>query len=422
MPTQHQIPYGRGSLTFSLPAELEPDLIAPRQVAAAADPLAAVGAAVDAPLGGRSLADFAAAKSAAIAINDKTRPVPNHHLLPPLLQRLRALGLPRAAITFVIATGTHAPMPPEEFAQVLPPELAAAYRVVSHDCDDEASLVDLGVTERGSQVQVNRIFHEADLRLTVGNIEPHQFAGFSGGVKTAAIGLAGRAGINNNHALMLQPESRIGDYETNPARQDIEAMGARMGIHFSLNAILNNHKQIVHALFGDPVAVMRAGIPLSRDVCQVGVPALYDLLIVSPGGHPKDINVYQAQKALGHAALIMRAGGTVIVCAACPEGSGSRHYEAWMEQGRASYAEVLAQFGREGFRIGPHKAFQIARDASRLNLRWLSDMPVDFARFLLLNPITGLQAAVDEAVAGLPPGARVGLMPIANATIPRLAP
>ena len=218
----------------------------------------------------------------------------------------------------------------------------------------------------------------------------------------------------------MLPASRIGDYETNPARQDIEAMGARIGVHFSLNAILNAHKEIVHVLFGAPVDVMRAGVPLARQVCQVEVAGRYDLLIASPGGHPKDINVYQAQKALAHAALITRAGGTVIVCAACPEGSGSRQYEEWMRLGRRSYTEVIEQFQREGFRIGPHKAFQIARDASQVKLRWLSEMSRELAGLLLLNPIEDLQSAVDAAVAELGPAARVGILPLANATIPAL--
>lgn len=416
---KYQIPYGKGTKTFSLPDRIKPDLIAPIEIAGAVDALKAVSAAIDKPVGGGTLGDFAKARSVAIAINDKTRPVPNHHLLPPLLERLAALGIPQAAITFIFATGTHVSMRPDEFGQVLPPEILNQYQVISHDCE-APDLVLLGVTERGSEVRINRTFYEADLRIVVGNIEPHQFAGFSGGVKTAAIGLCGQAGINNNHALMMLPESRIGDYETNPLRQDIEAMGQFLNVHFALNAILNNRKEIVYALFGDPVAVMQHGIPLSRSVCQIEVPAPYDLMIVSPGGHPKDINVYQAQKAFGHATLIMREGGTVILCAACPEASGSQHYEEWMERGRHSYAEVFEHFKAEGFRIGPHKAYQIARDGSRIHLQWLSEMPVEFANFLLLNPITDLQAAVDEAVARLGSEARVGIMPIANATIPNL--
>jgi nickel-dependent lactate racemase len=415
----YRIPYGRSELTFTLPDALHADWIAPRAVPAVPEPLACVAAALAAPVGNRRLDSLAGIRSVAIAVNDKTRPVPHQHLLPPLLARLAELGLPSAAITFVVAVGTHAPMTRAEFSAILPPEVLDRYRVVSHDCD-APDLVDLGATARGSAVKVNRRFYEADLRIAVGNIEPHQFAGFSGGVKTAAIGLGGRAGIAANHALLLLPASRIGEYETNPARQDIEEMGAKIGVHFALNAILNPHREIVHVLFGAPTAVMRAGIPLARQVCQVAVPGRYDLIVASPGGHPKDLTVYQAQKAFAHATLIMRPGGTVIVCAACPEGSGSPVYEEWMRLGPRSHTGVIAQFQREGFRIGPHKAFQIARDAVQVNLRWLSDMEPDLAALLLLNPISDLQSAVDAALAELGPAARVGILPLANATIPAL--
>jgi nickel-dependent lactate racemase len=153
-------------------------------------------------------------------------------------------------------------------------------------------------------------------------------------------------------------------------------------------------------------------------------------MIVSPGGHPKDINIYQAQKALGHATLVMKPGGTVIVAAACPEGAGSRAYEAWMaEPGMTSHQAVLERYGREGYRIGPHKAFQISRDASRVRLLFVTDMAPDFARRLLLSPVADrsgmdpqaqLAWALAVALRDLAPAARVGVMPWANATIPML--
>ena len=253
----------------------------------------------------------------------------------------------------------------------------------------------------------------------VGNIEPHQFAGFSGGVKTAAIGLAGLKTININHALMTHPDSQIGEYETNPARQDIEEIGKKIVIHVALNSILNQSREIVRVLAGDPVAVMQAGIPLSRQLCQVGVKSKYSLMISSPGGHPKDINLYQAQKGLSHAALIMRPGGTVILIAACPEGTGSPYYEEWMH-GKQSSVDVLQTFKAEGFRIGPHKAYQIARDASRLRLMFCSGMEEAFARALLLNPVQNLQTAVNLALADMQPGDCVGILPHASSTIPTI--
>jgi nickel-dependent lactate racemase len=363
------------------------------------------------------LADFAGARSVAIAINDKTRPVPHALLLPPLLQELADLGVPPAAITFIIATGLHSPMLEEEFIQVLPPEILSRYRVVSHDAAASENLVAFGQTRRGTPVQTNRIFAQADLRLVVGNLEPHQFMGYSGGVKTAAIGLAGQETIDRNHALMLDPRSDLARYEDNPARQEVEEIGRMIGVHFALNDIINENKQIVHVLAGEPEAVMREGIPLARRLYQVRVAAPYDLMIVSPGGHPKDLNLYQAQKALGHAARVSRKGGTIILVAACPEGTGSRSYENWVV-GMTSHKAVIERFKREGFRIGPHKAFQIARDALGRRVVLVTQMPPELVGKLLLRHCASLDEALALGLKDLPCGGRIGIMPWANATIP----
>ncbi len=417
MASTYILPYGKTSLTFGLPAGRTADLLLPRPSAPAPDPAAAVRAALDRLLGGVRLEQFGGVRSAAVAVNDKTRPVPHALLLPPLLARLEALGLPPQAITLLVATGLHPRMEADEFAAILPEEVLRRYPVVCHDARDPSGLVEVGVTRRGTPVWVNRRYLQADLRLAVGNIEPHQFQGFSGGVKSVAIGLAGEATIVRNHAWMLDPAARLGEYETNPARQDVEEIGRLIGVHFVLNAILNGKRQIVSVLAGEPEAVMRAGIPLARRLSEVQVTAPYDLVIASPGGHPKDINLYQAQKALAHAALLTRPGGTVLLAAACPEGTGSPEYEAWARQ-CTSLEQVVERFMTEGFRIGPHKAYQIARDALRLNLLLVSDMPASFVRSLLLTPADSLEAALTQALTSLPPAARIAVLPHAASVIP----
>jgi nickel-dependent lactate racemase len=411
------VPYGKEALTFHLADELHVDVIEPPDVAAAADPVGVVETALDAPLGTARLSDFRGARSATVAINDKTRPVPHEFLLPPLLDRLDELGLPPEAITFLIATGAHPPMPPNEFARVVPTEVLARYHVLCHDADDEASLVHVGATSRGTPVWINRHFLEADLRLVVGDVEPHQFQGFSGGVKSAAIGLAGRETVDHNHAHMLDPRALLGRFADNPARQDVEEMGRMIGVHFGLNAVLNGQKQIVHAVAGEPRAVMQAAIPLSCRVSRAPVDAAFDLVIASSGGHPKDLNLYQAQKALAHAALVTRDGGVVIVVAACPEGAGSRGYEAWME-GVRSHEEVFARFEREPFRVGPHKAFLMSRDAARVRTFLVSEMTADLVRRLLLRPAKSVQEALELVLPDLPADARLAIMPRASSTIP----
>ena len=414
-----EFPYGNGALSAELPGGYAVEIIMPVDQPPADDPDAAVIDAVYNPLG--EVYPPRAGQSVAIAVNDKTRPVPHQHLLPPVLAGMRHAGVADDDVVFIIATGTHPSMPPPEYESILPPDIVERYRVVCHDAYDESRLRRLGETSRGTPVYINRDYLEADYRIVIGNIEPHQFQGFSGGVKSAAIGLAGARTINHNHAMMMAPEARLGAYETNPARQDVEEIGRMIGIDFAVNAILDSQKRIVSALAGDPFAVMAAGVPRARALCQAPLSQPFDLAIVSPGGHPKDINIYQSQKGMAHAAAVTKPGGALILCAACPEGSGNRDYEIWMmDPGMRTHDAVFERFAREGFQVGRHKAYQVSRDAARIRTTLVSELDDDFVRRLLLHPASDLQAAIDDALRRLPDQARIGVLPYANATMPVL--
>ena len=409
-------PLRNGFLSAELPDQASIDFVLPRPQPAAPDPAALVTAAVYHPLG--DVKPPRAGQTVAIAINDKTRPVPHEHLLPPILQGMRAAGVRDEDVLFIIATGSHPRMEPTEFASILPGEILKTYRVVCHDALDEANLTRLGETARGTPVLINGDYMAADYRIAVGNIEPHQFQGYSGGAKTAAIGLAGIDTINHNHAMMRDDGARAGEFARNPARQDVEEIGRLIGLDFAVNAILNRDKQIIKAYAGDPGAIMKAGIPEVRSLYAVAVAAPFDLMIASPGGHPKDINIYQSQKGMAHAAAVTRAGGAMILCAACPEGSGNQDYEDWMlDPPMRSHEAVFERFEREGFQVGRHKAFQVSRDASRIRTTLVSGLNAELVRRLLLHPAPDLQTALDRALSHLPPSARIGVMPAANATM-----
>ena len=413
--------YGRTTVPLELDTEASVTWLHPNDVPGVDDPTREIETALASPLAGYTLPPYGATQSVAIAINDKTRPVPHDLLLPPLLEHLAARGYPPEAITFLIATGTHIPMGPETHAQVVPPDILDRYRVESHDCD-AGDLINLGTTDLGTPIRVNRRFAEADLRLVVGNIEPHHFAGFSGGVKTAAIGLAGRETITVNHAHLMDARAALARFEDNPLRQDIEAIGRRMEIHMALNVVMNRHKAVVKALAGPPRAVIEAAIPEIRRIYEVPVPQPFDVMITSPGGYPKDINLYQAHKAVSCANRVTREGGTIILVAACEDGVGSEGYASYMARGFPSHEAVMAQFVQEPFRIGPHKAYIFGRDAVTLDGIWVvSEIEPAQVRQLLLTSAT-LREALHAVTAPLPASARVGVMPYANATIPNLRP
>ncbi len=416
--TEVRLPYGRSSVSAEIPDRFPVDVLEPPAVpATSGDPGDLVRRALADPVGGFDWSRVRGTRSVAIAVNDKTRPVPHEHLLPPLLDQLASAGVAPDDIRFHIAVGSHPPMLPEEFGAILPPDIVERHQVVSHDAADVEGLVHLGDTAHGTPVWVNRSYAEADVKIVVGNIEPHQFVGFSGGVKSAAIGLAGLPTIDHNHALLSHPASRIGTYDGNPARDDVEEIGRMIRVDLALNAILDERRDIAEVVAGAPVAVMLAGIDRVRRRCAVEVDQEYAVVVSSPGGHPKDINVYQAQKAVQSAALIVRSGGTIVLVAACPEGSGSEHYETWVADKRSN-DEVLDAFAAEPFRIGPHKAFQLARDAARARLIVCSELPADLADRLLLDVAPDLQSAIDEAIADLPDGERIAVLPRAPRVIP----
>lgn len=410
--TTYTIPYGDSSLSFDLPRGVPVSVIAPKTF----PPVTTPRQVVEETLQRSSLQGFSNLPSVAIAINDKTRPVPHQHLLPPLLKKLESIGIPPRKVTLIIATGAHPPLTEEEFPQVVPPEVLDRCRVISHDCDDYRNLVHLGKTQRNTPVWINRTYAESTLRIVVGNIEPHQFQGFSGGVKSAAIGLAGRETINANHAWMTDPRSCLGAYEDNPARQDVEEIGEILGVHYALNVILNADKKILHALAGKPAQVIEEGIPIARDIYHVEVAAPFDLLIVSPGGHPKDINLYQAQKALAHASRVTKGGGTILLAAACPEGAGDEAFAAWMRES-ATLEDVLSRFHQKGFRVGPHKAYLFARDATRVNVHIKTDLPSEETKSFHLNPVNTLQTFLDRRFSNQ---GCIAILPYANATIPKI--
>ena len=413
---EFQIPYGKSTQSFSIPDSISADWILPNPVKPAADPKSVIRSALDHPLK-FDPAVLKNARQVAIAINDKTRPVPHHIILPPLLEWVEDHGVTPERIQFWIATGSHKPMTPNEYLNIVPSEVITGYKIDSHDIDDDSNLVHLGQTGRGTSVIVNRRFIEADVKILVGDIEPHHFAGFSGGYKTAAIGLAGRATINHNHSMITDPMAWIAEFDANPLRQDIEDIGRMIGVDLALNTILTTDKAVVAAFAGRPDVVMQQGIPVSREVCGTRCEKLYDIVLASAGGNPKDINFYQAQKALTHASLFARPGGTLILVAECPEGSGSSSYEEFM-QGVSSVQGVFEKFSKMEFQVGPHKAFQVARLLSQYEIVMVSKISPATVNNLLMIPGRSVQEALQDAVNRQKKSCNLAILPYATTTIP----
>lgn len=414
---KNSIPYGFNSAEFFISESYPVDFVNINKIAGMTTPIEAVAESLHSNQYGACLEDFTGCKTAAIAINDKTRPVPYDILLPALIDGLKNLQLQLKNITIIVATGTHKPMDLAEIKKLLPDNFPKDIKICSHDCDEAENLKCLGDTSKKTPVYGNRKFLDADIRIVTGNIEPHHFAGFSGGMKTAAIGLTGRETINKNHSMLVDRKSCLGEFKNNPLRQDIEEIGKMMKVNYAINVIMNDKREIVHVLAGDPSCVMDAGVTFSQSICQTVVNKKYDLVIASAGGYPKDINLYQAQKALTNASLITRDGGSVILVAACDEGVGSNPYVDFMK-GVSSWQEVYSKFKTTGFQVGPHKAFQFAREISRINVYLMSHIPDEVVKSLLLIPTADLTNQIQQILKNNPGMPAIAVMPKATNTLP----
>lgn len=411
------VPYGKSEIHFTLPSPIQVDILEPGTSTPLSDPTAAFQSALAHPLGKRRLSNFLVESTIGIAINDKTRPLPQPNPLLFLLAALREAGFSRQNIKLFISSGTHTPMAEEDLLKILDRDIINQHAVIVHDCDN-SPLISLGKTSYNTPVNINEEYFRCDVKICVGNIEPHHFMGFSGGVKTAAIGLAGRETINVNHGMLSHPQARSGVYHLNPMRQDVEQIGQKIPIHFCLGSVINEEKEITQVFWGEPMAVMKAAVPHIRETFGKTVSQPYDIVIASPGGHPKDINLYQAQKALTHAARITRADGWVILLAACPEGSGSQRYEDYVKKAK-SHQSILKDFKQGFFEVGPHKAFQIAREAVRVNLILVSDLPPKQVKAWKLTPSKPelLEPLLKWLIEKYPFNPRIAIMPAATRTM-----
>ncbi len=416
------LPYGNRSIEIDLENEYY-EIIKPKIIRPATDQNLIVENALSNGLIYPPTFDSPKNRKIAIGINDQSRPIPNHILLPNLLKHLVRLGFDTKNIRFFIATGTHAPLKSDEFPLILGSEILSNYQIASHDCDDQQNLLHLGMTSAGTPVLINRQFMSSDIKILIGNIESHHFMGFSGGVKTAAIGLAGRETITANHSMLSHPNAVMGLYSTNPMRMDVEEIGKMIGIDFALNVVINDEKEIISAYCGDPVEVMLKGIEFIRNNVQIDLnksAAAFDLVIASPGGYPKDINFYQAQKAITHARLFAKPGGAIILAAECRDGMGSNKFEQFLGS-KNSLPEIIQTFEGMQFEIGPHKAYQLAKQAINHKIILVSDINDELVLRMHLIPAKSIEQAYELSKYCLPENPRIAVLPYATHTMPKIA-
>jgi lactate racemase len=406
--------FGRNGIEVSVPDGFAYQVIRSRSALALEDETAAINAALDDPIGCAPLTTLAAGKKiAAISVCDITRPAPNPKTLPPLLKRLHAAGIPPEGITILIATGLHRGATEDEVNTIVGPEIAANYRVVSHDARALAEHRHLGATSRGTPVYIDERFMAADLHITLGFIEQHLMLGFSGGRKLVAPGLAAQETIKVIHSprFMREPFATEGSIAGNPLHDELLEV-ARMARHdFMLDVTLTQERGISGVFAGDPVKAHAAGVAFLESTGLERLPEPVDAVITSAAGYPLDLTFYQTVKGITAAQHVVKPGGRILIVSQCAEGVGS-----------PEFARKLA--GLKDFKSFLEEIRESPVEVDQWQLEKLALVGEKFELFFFTPGVTKGQMGflgdwaykeIGEAVAavleGLPPNARVALVP-----------
>ena len=407
--------FGSGVQAVELPEQNLMGILTPNEVAYERMGEEEVRYALANPIGSKPLKEIVkAGEKIAIITSDLTRPMPTYVVMPALLEELNAAGVKDEDITLVFALGSHRKQTDEE-RKKLAGELAySRIRCVDSDTKD---CVHMGETSSGTPIDITRVVAEADRRICLGNIEYHYFAGYSGGAKAIMPGVSTRDAIQSNHSAMVQDGAYAGNLTTNPVRKDIEEAAEKCGVDFILNVVLDEHKKIIKAVAGDVTAAHREGCEFLNKLYLKKIPERADIVLVSQGGAPKDLNLYQTQKALDNAKHAVKKGGVIILIGSCKEGLGEKCFEEWMTQSPSP--EYMIERIRKDFQLGGHKAAAIAMVLQDADIYLVSDLTPDFVKSIFLTPYGSAQQALDAAFAKLGANATVLAMPYGGSTLPR---
>ena len=325
--TEIKLPYGKTHLSVNVPEKNLVGIFESELPAAAADQSAEVNRALDNPIGSKPLEELAKGKRTAVVItSDHTRPVPSKTIMPEILKRLRK-GSPDIRITILVATGFHRATTRDELVAKLGAEIVDNEHIVTHDSGDASMLTHVGTLPSGGDLILNKLAMETEVLVAEGFIEPHFFAGFSGGRKSVLPGVASRETVLANHCseFIQSPYARTGILENNPIHRDMLFAAEQANLQFIVNVVINSEKKIVKCFAGNSVQAHLAGCDFLRSLCQINVPQA-DIVITSNGGYPLDQNVYQSVKGMTAGEAVCRKNGVIIMTASCSDGHGGESF------------------------------------------------------------------------------------------------
>ena len=406
--------YG-STLTYAeIPEKNYMDTLDPIFVEEQDDPVLEVKRAINNPIGSPALKELVSpGQKAVIIASDISRPVPSHILLPPILEELNKGNVKDNQINVVFGLGIHRKHTEEEKKKLVGQEVYNRVLCIDHDIDD---CKEIGKTKRGNHVSVSRKILESDFIIATGNLEFHYHAGFSGGAKAVAPGVCNRETIIENHRHLLDPNARSGQIKGNPVREEIEEIGSMVGIDFMVNAILNGKNRIIRVVAGDVTAAHKEGVKFINSIFRREINELADIVVVSPGGFPKDINLYQAHKAVENASQALKKGGILILAAECRESLGDLLFAEALTEGTSPF-DLVEEF-KHRFVLGRHAASRMAKIHVDKEIFIVSDLPVRIREKLFFKSFSSVDSALDKALEVKGSKARVLVIPFGVSTLP----
>lgn len=410
------LPYGKTEVAVSVPDSQLLGVIDGGYKKGVANPFYEVTRAIENPIGGKPLDEIVnPGDKIAIVIDDNTRPSPSHLMVKSLLKYLALLDVDWRNITVIVGCGMHT-MRIEDVPDLIGVECLEKCNVVIHDHRTK-DLEYIGKTSFGTEIYLNKFFVHADVRILTGDIGLHYFAGYGGGRKSVLPAVCGSETIMQNHRLILDSAARIGMLEENPVHMDMDEAASIADVDFIVNVVLNSKDEVVKAFAGDSKKAFFEGIKLVDDIYKVPFSDRAEIVIASPGGHPKDLNLYQAYKGIHSALNLVKEKGVIILVAECPEGHGSRVFCDWMTN-----FKTLKRVEREikrNFVIGGHKAYYLSNALKRVDIILVSILPDYYTKgvFRLRSDKT-VNSALRSAFKISGDKSDVLIMPHASVTLP----
>jgi len=414
------LPYGKSDVCVRIPARNLLGSIEPKEQAGASDAKAEIERALKEPLGSKRLSEIAKAEhKVAIVVDDFTRSTPSHIMLLPVLAELNAAGVKDENVTVIFGCGTHRAVKPEEAARLLGEEVLKRVKTVSHDCKAQ-DLVYVGKTKtHGNKVYLNRVFAEADVKVLLGDVSFHYYAGYGGGRKSVLPAVSGEETIKHNHAMLLQAGARTGVLAGNPVHEDMTEAARLAKVDFILNVVTNSKGEIVKAFAGDLEQAFNEAVKLVDEMYRVLVDQRADIVVVSAGGYPADIDLFQAYKAVDNALDVVKRNGVIILVAECAEGHGNAVFYDWMM--RLGDLKKVEREIKHNFVMGGHKAYYLLKALQRHPIILVSSLPDYYATNIFkLKTARAVNDALSEALRMAGSAAKVWVMPHGTFTLPEV--